>query len=68
MMACADCPLIPNGTRKRSICCLRAGTAAGRELRVGDRVPMPQRKLDIRPAFTGESKTSFKPARGPKRL
>lgn len=33
------------------------------DLKVGDRVPMPERKLDIRPAFTGSGKPSFKPAR-----
>jgi len=32
-------------------------------LKVGDRVPLPPRKLEIRPAFTGAGKTSFKPAR-----
>lgn len=36
-------------------------------LKVGDRVPMPPRKLDIRPTFTGPGKTSFKPARKEKR-
>jgi hypothetical protein len=34
-----------------------------RDLKIGDRVPMPRRKLDIRPAFTGADKPSFKPAR-----
>lgn len=36
-------------------------------LKIGDRVPMPERKLNIRPAFTGPGKTSFKPARKDKR-
>ena len=35
-------------------------------LRIGDRVPLPPRKLDVRPAFTGVGKTSFKPARNGK--
>jgi hypothetical protein len=38
------------------------------EYRIGERVPMPAPRLDIRPAFDGESKTSFKPARGPSRF
>lgn len=45
---CADCPDLPNGTRKRQICCRRVGQM--RELKVGDRVPVPPKKLDIRPA------------------
>jgi hypothetical protein len=32
-------------------------------LQIGDRVPLPPRKLEIRPAFTGAGSTSFKPAR-----
>jgi hypothetical protein len=35
-----------------------------REYRIGERAPMPDRKLDLRPAFDGLSKPSFKPARG----
>lgn len=31
--------------------------------KIGQRLPMPPRKLDIRPAFTGAGKPSFKPAR-----
>ena len=37
------------------------------ELKIGDRVPVPKRKLEIRPAFTGAGKSSFKPARNGKR-
>ena len=37
------------------------------QLKIGDRVAMPPRKLDIRPAWTGSGKTSFKPARNGKR-
>jgi hypothetical protein len=39
-----------------------------RPLQVGDRLPMPARKPDIRPAFTGAGAPSFKPARKAKRL
>ena len=38
---------------------------ATRELKIGDRVPMPAKKLDVRPAFDGNSRTSYKPARKP---
>lgn len=37
------------------------------EYKVGMRVPLPERKLDIRPAFDGQSRTSFKPARNGRR-
>jgi hypothetical protein len=36
-------------------------------LKIGDRLPMPERKLDIRPAFTGAGRPSFKPARSGKK-
>lgn len=36
-------------------------------VKVGDRLPMPPRKLDVRPSFDGQSKSSFKPARNGKR-
>ena len=39
-----------------------------RDYRIGERVPLPAPKLNIRPAFDGESRTSFKPARGPSRF
>lgn len=61
-MSCPDCPDLPNATVKRATCCRRSG-----ELKVGDRVPMPEKKLDIRPAFTGPGKIGFKPARKHKR-
>lgn len=41
---------------------------AKRTLQVGDVVPLPKRKLDVRPAFTGAGASSFKAARAPKRL
>jgi hypothetical protein len=62
-MTCPDCPDVPNGTRKRAVCCRREGG----KLKVGDVVPHIPPKLDIRPAFTGAGKTSFKPARHAKR-
>lgn len=37
------------------------------EMKIGDRLPMPPRKLDIRPAFTGAGGPSFKPARNGKK-
>lgn len=36
------------------------------EYRIGEKVPMPERKLEIRPEWNGISKSSFKPARKPK--
>lgn len=57
MTRCVDCPELPNGTRKRLVCCRREA------LKVGDIIPLPPRKLDVRPTFTGPGKTSFKPAR-----
>lgn len=62
---CADCPDLPNGTRKRSVCCRRAGQL--RELRIGDRVPLPTRKLVIRPNAPVDNRSSFRPVRGPKK-
>lgn len=62
-MRCPDCPDMPNGTRKRPICCRREG---GR-LKIGDRVPHVLPKISVRPAFTGPGKSSFKPARHAKR-
>lgn len=62
-MRCADCPDVPNGTRKREICCKRAGG----QLKVGDVVPHVQPPISIRPAFTGAGGPSFKPARHAKR-
>lgn len=61
-MRCSDCPDLPNGTRKRPFCCKRAGA-----LKVGDVVPLPVPKPDIRPAFTGPGRPSFKAARNGKR-
>jgi hypothetical protein len=43
------------------------GEAERQRLKIGDRVPMPPRKLGIRPAFTGAGAPSFKPARNGKR-
>ena len=63
MSMCPDCPDLPNGTRKRPICCRRAGG----KLKVGDVVPHVPQPLKIRPAFTGPGKPSFKPARKAKR-
>jgi len=37
------------------------------QFKVGERFPMPPRKLDIRPAWTGAGKPSFKPGRNGKR-
>lgn len=37
-------------------------------LQVGDRVPMPEPKLDVRPAFTGAGKASFRAVRREKRI
>lgn len=62
-MRCADCPEVPNGTRKRPICCQRAG---GR-LKIGDTVPHVPPRLVVKPAFTGAGSPSFKPARHAKR-
>lgn len=83
-MRCIDCPDLPNGTNKRQICCRREGAMDNRfpptpgikdavekvsaSLKVGDVVAMPERKLDVRPAFTGAGEPSWKAARGPKRL
>ena len=63
MSRCPDCPDLPNGTRKRLICCKRDG---GR-LKIGDKVPHVGPPLDIRPTFTGAGSPSFKPARHAKR-
>lgn len=63
MGCCPDCPEIPNGTRKRAICCRRAG---GR-LKVGDVVPFVPPAPIVKPAFTGAGAPSFKPARHGKR-
>jgi hypothetical protein len=60
-VTCTDCPDL--GKSKRKTCCRRAGGP----FKVGDTVPLEPRKLDIRPAFTGSGKTSFKPARHAKR-
>lgn len=63
MTRCVDCPELPNKVRKRPVCCRRAGGP----WKIGDKVPIEPRKLDIRPAFTGAGKPSFKPARNGKR-
>lgn len=34
---------------------------------IGQKVPLPKRRLDVRPAFTGPGKTSFRPARREKK-
>ena len=49
------------------VCDVCAPRKSSMDLKIGDRVPMPERKLDIRPTFTGPGKTSFKPARKDKR-
>lgn len=61
-MRCVDCPDLPNGTRKRQTCCRREAS-----VKVGQVIPMPERKLVVRPAFTGAGAPSFKPARKAKR-
>lgn len=50
-MRCADCPDIDNGTRKRPICCLRAGAAARRAKAEADiigRLPPAEPKISVR--------------------
>lgn len=60
---CPDCPEVPNGTRKRPVCCKREGD----RLKVGDKVPHVVAPPSVRPAFTGAGSPSFKPARHAKR-
>jgi hypothetical protein len=38
------------------------------DLKVGDTVPLPKPKLDVRPAFTGAGKPTHRPARKPGRF
>jgi hypothetical protein len=62
---CIDCPDLPNGVHKRPVCCRRAGQE--REFKVGDVVPLPTPKLDVRPTAPIDNRPSYKPSRHPVR-
>jgi hypothetical protein len=58
-MQCADCPDIPNGTRKRAICCVREGRAA-READFINSLP-PPRALGARAAALAGTQLTSEP-------
>lgn len=61
--SCSDC----ESSDAADWCVDWSRAPAEQPLQIGDRVPMPPRKLDIRPAFTGAGAPSFKPARNGKK-
>lgn len=62
-MICHDCPDLPNGTRKRPVCCKRQGAA----LKIGDRVPAPRYMPAIRPTAPLDNRPTFQPVRHSRR-
>lgn len=58
-MICIDCPDLPNGVRKREVCCKREGPS----LKIGDRVAMPKPMREIYPNALIDNKPTFHPAR-----